>query len=65
VVDEAAEAAAAVAATPIMAEVVAVGMAGTIAIQAVHLRLDLARWAATSAASAARMGTGHAIAAPN
>jgi hypothetical protein len=59
VVDQAAEAMAA--AAPIMAA----GMVGTTAIQAVHLRLDLARWVATSATSTARRGTGRAIASPN
>jgi hypothetical protein len=61
VVDQAADAAAA----PIVAEVVAAGMVGTTAIQAVRLHLDLARWVKTSAASEARRGTGRATVGPN
>jgi hypothetical protein len=63
VADQASETAAA--ATPIMAEVVAAGMAGTTVIQVVRLRLDLARWVTTSVAGAARRGTGCVTAGPN
>jgi hypothetical protein len=60
-VDQAAEVAELAAAAPI----VAAEMAGTTAIPAVHLRLDQARWVATSAASATKRGTLRVIAGPS
>jgi hypothetical protein len=49
----------------IVARVVATEMAGTTATPAIQLCPDWARWGVTSAASAAKRGTGHVIAGPS
>jgi hypothetical protein len=63
--DQAAEVAVLAAATPIVARIMAAEMVGMTTIPAVHLRLDRVRWVATSAASAAKRGTGRATAGPS